>query len=86
MSTHEADALDQADMARLAAGHEAALSVLMDRHAGALFGFLCRFVRDEDAANDLFTLRRHRRLGRRPARALACPSIQAMHSRWSCRS
>ncbi|HTH47466.1 MAG TPA: sigma-70 family RNA polymerase sigma factor [Candidatus Limnocylindria bacterium] len=53
MSTHEADALDQADMARLAAGHEAALSALMDRHAGALFGFLCRFVRDEDAANDL---------------------------------
>ena len=53
MSTHEADALDQADMARLAAGHEAALSALMERHAGALFGFLCRFVRDEDAANDL---------------------------------
>ncbi len=53
MSTPEADALDRADMARLAAGHEAALSALMERHAGALFGFLCRFVRDEDAANDL---------------------------------
>ena len=53
MSTHESDALDQADMARLAAGHDAALSVLMERHAGPLFGFLCRFVRDEDAANDL---------------------------------
>jgi RNA polymerase sigma factor (sigma-70 family) len=53
MSTHEADALDRADMARLAAGHEAALNSLMERHAGALFGFLCRFVRDEDAANDL---------------------------------
>lgn len=53
MSTGEADALDRADMARLAAGHEAALSALMDRHAGALFGFLCRFVRDEDTANDL---------------------------------
>jgi RNA polymerase sigma-70 factor (ECF subfamily) len=25
----------------------------MERHAGALFGFLCRFVGDEDAANDL---------------------------------
>lgn len=53
MSTHEPDALDQADMARLAAGHEVALNALMERHAGTLFGFLCRFVRDEDAANDL---------------------------------
>lgn len=53
MSTREPDSLDQADMARLAAGHEAALNDLMDRHAGALFGFLCRFVRDESAANDL---------------------------------
>jgi RNA polymerase sigma-70 factor (ECF subfamily) len=53
MSAHETDALDQADMARLAAGHDAALNDLMERHAGTLFGFLCRFVRDEDAANDL---------------------------------
>ena len=53
MSAHETDALDQADMARLVEGHEAALNALMERHAGALFGFLCRFVRDEDAANDL---------------------------------
>ena len=53
MSTHEPDALDQADMARLVAGHEAALNDLMERHAGVLFGFLCRFIGDEDAANDL---------------------------------
>ncbi len=53
MSAHETDALDQADMARLVEGHEAALNALMERHAGALFGFLCRFVRDEDASNDL---------------------------------
>lgn len=53
MSTHEPDALDQADMARLVAGHEPALNNLMERHAGVLFGFLCRFIGDEDAANDL---------------------------------
>ncbi len=53
MSDHESDALDRADMARLIAGHDAALNCLMERHAGALFGFLCRFVGDEAAANDL---------------------------------
>lgn len=53
MSDGDVDALDQADMARLVAGKENALSALMDRHAGSLFGFLCRFVGDEDAANDL---------------------------------
>lgn len=53
MSAHEPDALDQADMARLVAGHEAALNDLMERHARVLFGFLCRFIGDEDAANDL---------------------------------
>jgi RNA polymerase sigma-70 factor (ECF subfamily) len=53
MSTDEPDALDQADMARLVAGHDAALDALMERHGGPLFGFLGRFLRDEDAANDL---------------------------------
>ena len=53
MNVTEPDALDQADMARLVAGKESALNALMERHAGPLFGFLCRFVRDEDAANDL---------------------------------
>ena len=40
-------------MARLAAGHDAALNDLMARHAGPLLGFLCRFVQDEEAAHDL---------------------------------
>lgn len=53
MSTREADPLDQTDMARLKAGHDVALDDLMDRYAGPLFGFLCRFVGDEDAAKDL---------------------------------
>lgn len=53
MSAHETDALDRADMARLVAGHETAFNALMERNAGPLFGFLCRFIGDEDAANDL---------------------------------
>ncbi|MFO1452697.1 MAG: sigma-70 family RNA polymerase sigma factor [Opitutaceae bacterium] len=53
MSIHEPEALDRADMARLVAGHDPALNDLMERHAGVLFGFLCRFIGDEDAANDL---------------------------------
>ncbi|MBN9688623.1 MAG: sigma-70 family RNA polymerase sigma factor [Verrucomicrobia bacterium] len=53
MSADETDVLDQADMARLAAGHDAALNSLMERHASSLFGFLCRFIGDHDAANDL---------------------------------
>jgi RNA polymerase sigma factor (sigma-70 family) len=53
MSTHDPDALDQLDMDRLQRGHDAALDELMARHAGALFGFLRRFVGDEGAANDL---------------------------------
>ena len=53
MSSPEADALDRADMARLAAGHDAALNSLMERHATALFHFLCRMLGNEDDANDL---------------------------------
>jgi RNA polymerase sigma-70 factor (ECF subfamily) len=53
MSVPETDAEDRADMGLLVAGRESALNSLMDRHAGALFGFLCRFVRDEEAARDL---------------------------------
>ena len=44
---------DRADMARLAAGHAAALNDLMERHATPLFHFLCRMVNNEDDANDL---------------------------------
>ena len=53
MSSPEADALDRADMARLAAGHDAALNILMERHATALFHFLGRMLGNEDDANDL---------------------------------
>jgi len=53
MSVIETDVEDAADMARLAAGHDVALDALMERHAGPVFGFLCRFVQDEESANDL---------------------------------
>jgi RNA polymerase sigma-70 factor (ECF subfamily) len=48
-----ADALDRADMERLAAGQDAALNDLMERHAAPVFHFLCRMVGNEDDANDL---------------------------------
>ncbi|MEI7534081.1 MAG: sigma-70 family RNA polymerase sigma factor [Verrucomicrobiae bacterium] len=48
-----ADALDRADMERLAAGNDAALNDLMERHATPVFHFLCRMVGNEDDANDL---------------------------------
>lgn len=47
------DALDRADMERLAAGHGAALNDLMERHATRVFQFLCRMLGNEDDANDL---------------------------------
>jgi RNA polymerase sigma-70 factor, ECF subfamily len=53
MDTTEADARDRADMVRLAAGHDAALNDLMERHAPAVFHFLCRMLNNEDDANDL---------------------------------
>jgi RNA polymerase sigma-70 factor, ECF subfamily len=53
MATTEADALDRADMVRLAAGHDAALNDLMERHAPPVFRFLCRMLGNEDDANDL---------------------------------
>lgn len=53
MDTAEADALDRADMQRLADGHAAALNDLMERHAPRVFHFLCRMLRNEDDANDL---------------------------------
>ena len=48
-----ADARDRADMERLAAGHDATLNDLMERHATPVFHFLCRMVGSEDDANDL---------------------------------
>jgi RNA polymerase sigma-70 factor (ECF subfamily) len=53
MTTRDSEELDQSDMLRLQAGEDSALDSLMARHAGPLFGFLCRFVGDEDSANDL---------------------------------
>ena len=53
MTTIEAEALDRADMQRLAAGEESALNRLMERHAPAIFRFLVRLVGNEDDANDL---------------------------------
>ena len=48
-----ADARDRADMERLAAGQDAALNDLMERHATPVFHFLCRMVGNKDDANDL---------------------------------
>ena len=53
MDTTDGPALDQADMQRLAGGHDAALSDLMARHARPVFQFLCRMLGNEDDANDL---------------------------------
>ena len=52
-SMRQADARDRADMERLAAGHDAALNDLMERHATPVFHFLSRMVGNEDDANDL---------------------------------
>ena len=47
------DARDRTDMEQLAAGNDAALNDLMERHATPVFHFLCRMVGNEDDANDL---------------------------------
>lgn len=52
-SARQADDRDRADMERLQAGHDAALNDLMERHATAVFRFLCRIVNNEDDASDL---------------------------------
>lgn len=53
MDTIDPDALDKADMERLASGHPAALNDLMARHAEKIFQFLCRMTGNEDDADDL---------------------------------
>jgi RNA polymerase sigma-70 factor (ECF subfamily) len=53
MTTIDADDQDRADMERLQSGHDAALNDLMERHATAIFHFLCRMLNNEDDANDL---------------------------------
>ncbi len=52
-SARQANARDCADMGRLAAGDDAALNDLMERHATPVFHFLCRMLGNEDDANDL---------------------------------
>ena len=49
----DADALDRADMERLAAGHDVALNDLMERHSTPVFHFLCRMLGNEEDAVDL---------------------------------
>lgn len=49
----EVDEQDRSDMARLAAGHGAALNDLMSRHAERLFQYLVRSLQNEDDAADL---------------------------------
>ena len=47
------DDQDRADMAQLAAGHDAGLSDLMERHSERLFHYLIRLLQDETEAADL---------------------------------
>src|SRR5262245_50013450 len=47
------DELDRQDMARLRAGHDAALNALMERHAQRLFHYLLRQLNSESDASDL---------------------------------
>ena len=49
----DAEQRDRADMARLAAGEDAALNDIMERHGKPVFHFLCRMLANEDDANDL---------------------------------
>src|SRR6267378_2841501 len=53
MGTIDTQAQDRADMEKLAAGHDAALSDLMERHAGPIFQFLYRLLGNEEDAHDL---------------------------------
>ncbi len=53
MNTTESDAQDQADMARLMGGDDAALNDLMGRHGERLFHYLIRLLQDEEEAEDL---------------------------------
>jgi RNA polymerase sigma-70 factor (ECF subfamily) len=53
MDIETTDQLDRRDMALLVAGNSQALNNLMERHAPALYGFLCRLLGDEKEAEDL---------------------------------
>jgi RNA polymerase sigma factor (sigma-70 family) len=49
----DSDGQDTQDMARLVAGHDAALNDLMQRHAEKLFRYLVRSLQDDEDAADL---------------------------------
>lgn len=53
MNTPDPEELDVQDMGRLAAGQDAALNDLMERHAQKLHHYLLRCLRDEEEAADL---------------------------------
>ena len=53
MNAPTPDKLDVQDMSRLAAGHDAALNELMERHGEKLFHYLVRSLQNEDDAADL---------------------------------
>ena len=53
MTVTPTDEQDRADMARLTAGHDAALNDLMARHGERLFHYLIRQLQDETDAADL---------------------------------
>src|SRR5437870_11619146 len=53
MSNETSDGQDTADIERLAAGHDAALNDLIERHGEPLFHFLIRLLQNETDAGDL---------------------------------
>lgn len=53
MNSATTDDPDRTDMARLVAGHDAALNDLMERHAEKLFHYLVRSLQSEEDAADL---------------------------------
>ncbi len=53
MNPATTDDPDRTDMARLVAGHDAALNDLMERHAEKLFHYLVRSLQSEEDAADL---------------------------------
>jgi len=53
MSAPTTDEQDAAEMERLAAGHDAALNSLMERHGERLFHYLIRCLQNEDDAADV---------------------------------
>jgi len=95
ITSPDANAHDRADMERLAAGQDAALDDLMERHATPVFHFLCRMVGNEDDANDLaqetFARVFRARASFRPAEKFStwlftiAANLARNHSRWRAR-